>query len=117
MPVNLEVASQGIMVLRPTAGLEMSNVTAFRHTLQEAVQQAERGVVVLLADVTFIDSAGIAVLIEGLRWCRERHLPYILAHLLPAVRLVIELARLENFFTIVETIEEATARIIQSAAG
>jgi anti-sigma B factor antagonist len=93
----------------------MSSVTEFRHTLQQEVQRAARGVVILLAEVTFIDSSGIAVLIEGLKWSRERHLPYILAQLPPAVRMVIELARLENFFTIAENLEEATRRITPGA--
>ena len=93
----------------------MSNVTAFRQTLQQEVQRAKRGLIVLLSDVAFMDSSGIAVLIEGLRWSRERHLPYVLAQLTPAVRMVIELARLENFFTIAETTEVATTLITQTA--
>jgi anti-sigma B factor antagonist len=109
--INVESSPDGITILRPAEGLDMSNVTAFRHTLQEEVQRATRGVIVLLTEVAFIDSSGIAVLIEGLKWSRERHLPYILAQLPPAVRMVLELARLENFFTITANLAEATARI------
>jgi anti-sigma B factor antagonist len=89
----------------------MSTVSTFRQTLQAEVRRAERGVILLLADVTFVDSSGIAVLIEGLKWSRERNLPYILAHLTPAVQMVIELARLEQFFTIAGSLEEALALI------
>jgi anti-anti-sigma factor len=92
----------------------MNNVSAFRRTLQTEVQRADRGVVLWLADVAFIDSSGIAVLIEGLKWSRERHLPYVLVQLPPAVQMVIELARLENFFTIAGSLEEATRLILAS---
>ena len=115
MRVIIEASPVGITILRPAEGLDMSNVTEFRQTLQQAVQQAKRGLIVWLTDVTFMDSSGIAVLIEGLKWSRERHLPYVLAQLTPAVRMVLELARLENFFTVAETREAATILITQTA--
>jgi anti-sigma B factor antagonist len=93
----------------------MNNVSAFRHTLQTEVQRADRGLVLVLAEVAFIDSSGIAVLIEGLKWSRERNLPYVLVALPAAVQMVIELARLENFFTIMASLDEATALILQSS--
>jgi anti-sigma B factor antagonist len=111
MRVVIDSPQVGITVVRPAEGLDMSNVSAFRQTLQREVQQARRGLIVLLAEVTFIDSSGVAVLIEGLKWSRKRRLPYILAQLTPAVRMVIELARLENFFTIADSLEDATALI------
>lgn len=113
MQVSIESPQTGIMVLRPTGGIDMSNVPALRQTLQKTVQQAERGVILLLAEVEFIDSSGIAVLIEGFKWSRARSIPYILAQLPASVRLVLELARLENFFTIAESLDEATARITE----
>lgn len=115
MRIIVEASPAGITILRPAEGLDMSNVTAFRHTLQHEVQRAQRGMIVLLADVTFMDSSGLAVLIEGFKWSRNRHLPYVLAQLTPAVRMVIELARLEHFFTITATLEEATTLMTQTS--
>ncbi len=89
----------------------MNNVCPFRQTLQAEVQRAERGLIVLLTGAQFIDSSAVAVLIEGLKWSRQRTLPYILAHLTPDVQMVIELARLQQFFTIVENLDEALALI------
>jgi anti-sigma B factor antagonist len=86
----------------------MSNVPTFRRTLQTEVDRAQHGLVVLLSEVPFIDSSGIAVLIEGLKWSRQRTIPYVLAQLTPAVQMVIELARLQHFFTIAEDLEAAT---------
>jgi anti-sigma B factor antagonist len=113
--VTVESLQDGITVVRPAETLEMSNVSAFRHTLQTEVQRADRGLVLFLAEVTFIDSSGIAVLIEGLKWSRERNLPYVLVALPAAVQMVIELARLENFFTIAASLDEAAALILQTS--
>jgi anti-anti-sigma factor len=111
--VRIESATSGITVLRLADALEMSNVAAFRQTLQAEVERAEKGVILQLAEVEFVDSSGIAVLIEGLRWSRERGIPYILACLTSDVQMVIELARLDNFFTIADSLEAAVALIAE----
>ncbi|MBM3223614.1 MAG: STAS domain-containing protein [Candidatus Tectomicrobia bacterium] len=111
MHVTIETPQAGVTVMRPQGTLDMNSVPAFRHTLEAEVQRAGRGVIVALSEVTFMDSAGIAVLIEGFKWSRSRSLPYILSQLTPAVQMVIELARLEQFFTIVASVEEGLARL------
>jgi anti-sigma B factor antagonist len=107
--VSIESLESGITIMHLTDALEMSNVATFRQTLQAEIERAERGVILQLAEVKFIDSSGIAVLIEGLRWSRERDLHYILANLISDVQMVIELARLDNFFTIADDLEAAIA--------
>jgi anti-sigma B factor antagonist len=89
----------------------MNSVPAFHHTLEAEVQRAGRGLIIALSEVSFMDSSGIAVLIEGLKWSRGRALPYMLTQLTPAVQMVIELARLEQFFTIVDSVEDGLARM------
>ena len=111
MQVSVESIEPGITILHLTDALEMSNVAAFRQTLQAEIERAGRGVILQLAAVKFIDSSGIAVLIEGLRWSRERDLHYILAHLTSDVQMVIELARLDNFFIIADNLESAIALV------
>ena len=111
MHVTIEAPEPGITVVRPQGTLDMNSVPAFRQTLETEVHQATRGLIVALSEVPFMDSSGIAVLIEGLKWSRARSLPYVLAHLTPAVQMVIELARLEHFFTIVEHVEAGVAYI------
>jgi len=106
--VTVESLPAGITVIRLAEGLDMSNVPTFRQTLQSEIDRAQHGLVLLLSEVPFIDSSGIAVLIEGLKWSRQRTIPYVLAQLTPAVQMVIELARLQHFFTIAEDLEAAT---------
>lgn len=53
-----------------------------------------------LRDVTYIDSSGIAVLIQGLKIARRNNpgYPYVLRNVSPQVRSVIELSQLRDFF-------------------
>ena len=105
--VAIESPQFGITVVRPQGPLDMHSVPAFHQTLEAEVHRAERGLIVVLADITFMDSSGLAVLIEGLKWSRGRALPYVLTHVTPGVQRVLELARLEHVFPIAPSVEEA----------
>ena len=111
MQINIESPQAGVTVLRLVGDLDMNEVATFRPTLARAVQNAQRGVVLLLSELTFMDSSGVAVLIEGLKWSQRRSISYVLADLTLGVQMVMELARLENFFTIAGNLEEAIALI------
>lgn len=111
MHVAIESPQTGITVVRPRGTLDMNSVPAFRQILEAEVHRSERGLIVALSEVVFMDSSGIAVLIEGLKWSRGRTLPYLLTQLTPAVQMVMELARLEQFFTIVASVEDGVAHI------
>ncbi len=112
MHIAIESPQPGITVVRPQGTLDTNSVPAFHQILEAAVQRAERGLIVALADITCMDSSGLAVLIEGLKWSRGRALPYVLTHVTPAVQRVLELARLEHLFPIAPSVEEA-ARLCQ----
>jgi anti-anti-sigma factor len=105
--VAIESLQPGITVVRPQGTLDRHSVPAFHQILEAAIQRAERGLIVALADITCMDSAGLAVLIEGLKWSRGRALPYVLTHVTPAVQRMLELTRLEPFFPIASSVEEA----------
>ncbi len=114
MHITIESTQDDITILHLAGDVDMKEVTAFRQALQTTVRDAKRGVVVELTDVPFIDSSGIAVLIEGLKWSRARSLPFVLTHLTEAVQMVMELAHLEGVFTITGKLEEALARIAEA---
>jgi len=78
MHVAIESPQPGITVVRPHGPLDWHSVPTFHQILEAAVHRAERGLIVVLADIMFMDSAGLAVLIEGLKWSRRRGLPYVL---------------------------------------
>jgi len=113
--INIERFQHDITVLYLTGDVDMQEVTTFRQTLKAAVEAASRGLIVELTAVPFMDSSGIAVLIEGLKWSRNKSLPFILAHLSPAVQMVMELAHLDGFFTIAASLDDALTLIADAS--
>ncbi len=78
--------------------------------LQNAVRHALRGTGCLkvdLRDVHYVDSSGIAVLVQGQRWARRKQVDYRLLDPSPQVRAVIELSQLDRLFSIETTGIEA----------
>ncbi len=64
-----------------------------------------------MSGVTYIDSSGIATLVEGLQLSRQTKARFALFGLRPNARSVLELARLHKVFTIFTTEEEAVEKI------
>ena len=60
------------LVIAPRGELDLVTVDGFRAELAEAVGQADRGVVVDLSEVSFIDSTGLGALVEAYNRLRRR---------------------------------------------
>ena len=115
MHVNIDDSQHNVTVLYLSGDVDMQEVSTFRQTLKSAVEQAKRGVIVELTEVPFVDSSGIAVLIEGLKWSREKAQPFVLAHLSSSVRMVMELSHLESVFTIADNLDDAFMKIAHAS--
>jgi anti-sigma B factor antagonist len=98
----------GQTLVRVSGEVDMNSAPDLRRALRAAVDAAV-GVRVHLGGVSYMDSAGIAVLIEGLQWCKRAGLEFALCAMPHAVRVVVELARLDTVFTILPDPESAEA--------
>jgi anti-sigma B factor antagonist len=82
----------------------------FRNAVIEILKDGESPrVVVNLRGVRYIDSAGVASLVEGLKVSRELNKALALYGLSVVAREVLELTRLINVFEVHESEEEALA--------
>jgi len=63
--------------------------------------------IVDLARVTYVDSSGLAVLIEGMQNVAKYGGTFAVAGLQETVRLIFEIARLDQVFQIFPTVEAA----------
>ncbi|MDP9316276.1 MAG: STAS domain-containing protein [Chloroflexota bacterium] len=68
--------------------------------LEQAANARPAKVVVNLADVNFIDSTALAVLVKGLKRCRQEDGDLHLCCLQQPVRIIFELTRLDKAFEI-----------------
>ena len=66
-----------------------------------------KGIIVDLTHVSFMDSSGIATLVEGLQWSKRTEKKFILAGVGRTVANALSLTKLDNIFTICTDTPEA----------
>jgi anti-sigma B factor antagonist len=88
--------------------IDMGTSPGLRKTLLESLKATPR-LVVNLSGVRYIDSSGIASLVEVLKEARNKQKRLVLFGLNTAVREVLQLTRLIKIFEIRETEEQALA--------
>ncbi len=107
---NFNIASEQhgeSTVLRPQGDVDMSRSSALRSALREALGNKPTKLVVDLGQVEYMDSSGLATLVEAARNARTQKVPLVLCGLTTKVRAVFEIARLHQFFEIADTASSA----------
>lgn len=94
------IECDGIVLIRLSGEVDLSWSQQVRHAVLEALE-VHPAVGVELSDVSYIDSSGIAALVEGFQAARAKGSRFALVAISDAVRAVLELARLDRVFLIV----------------
>lgn len=95
--INGEAANRRVIHLAGEVDLE--HAPQIRKVLLSAVEQGD-WVLVDMAEVNYIDSSGIACLIEALQLARKNGVDLALLSVNPQAMRVLELARLDTVFSI-----------------
>lgn len=100
---------QGDAVLATVRGeIDLHNSPELRGALIELMDSAQPKKLILnLAQVPYMDSSAIAVLVEMLQKLRRGGGKLCLTHLQPRVKSLLEIARLDSIFVLAATDEEA----------
>jgi anti-sigma B factor antagonist len=96
----------GALVVSFEGEVDLENSPKAREVLLDCVG---RGVSVLvdLSSVSYIDSSGVASLVEAFQLAKQKESTFALVAVSPAAMRVLALARLDRVFTIHETIDDA----------
>jgi anti-sigma B factor antagonist len=90
--------------------IDMSTSPELRKVLLQEIRDARAPRVVLnLSEVKYMDSSGVASLVEGLKASRDRSSRFVLFGLNNSAREVLQLSRLLKVFEICENEEQALA--------
>ena len=82
----------------------------------DAMLAAQTRLIILdLTDVNFVDSSALAVMVRGMKHCREKKGELVLCGMRQPVRIIFELTRMDKAFRIFDT--EAGARQALQQAG
>ena len=106
-----ERLKDGYTILDLTGDIDLANSPMLRKALLGEIKEKKTPKVFLnLKGVRYIDSSGIATLVEGLKAARETAgTRLILYGLSTSVREVMQLSRLQKLFEIFDTEEQALA--------
>jgi anti-sigma B factor antagonist len=110
--ISSEKTDAGFLI-RLKGDVDMNTSPDVRGGLADVFKQGETGFKALFIDlsqVRYMDSSGIATLIEVMQTCVKRGVRLKLVDLSPPVRDVFELARLSAVFEIFPTFAEAVTK-------
>ncbi len=104
---QVQESKNGVVTLDFEGHIDMSSSPEVREALTAEFQKNKKVIIVDLSKVPYIDSSGIATLVEGLQWSHSSKNKFRLVGLSSAVRDIFEIARLLQVFEVFNTKEEA----------
>lgn len=105
--ISIERPEQGVVVLAPNTDIDMSRSPELRAMLRQEMSGDTHKVIVDLDDVQYMDSSGLATLVEAMRNAGGASLKLVICNMNPKVSAIFEIARLDSFFSIVDSRDEA----------
>src|SRR5512135_1244302 len=111
--MNVEIITEkntAGFLLKLKGDVDMNSSSDVRSAIGSVFKQCDKGTKALFVDlsqVRYMDSSGIATLVEAMQNCMKQGARLRLVDLSPAVRDVFELARLASVFEIFGSIDEA----------
>ena len=106
LQINVEINESHTIVV-PTGHIDLSKSSDLRVIFQKILHDAPPKIIVDLEAVSYMDSSGVATLIEALQLSKRAENEFVLCCLSDGVKSIIELARLDQIFSIHRTRDEA----------
>jgi len=80
--------------------IDMVTAPALREKLKDVIAKKPGVIIINLAQVTKMDSAGVAVLVEAIQWARQEKLILSLQEVSPAACSMLQMARVDKLFQV-----------------
>lgn len=100
-------ARDGAKVVAPKGDIDMSCSPQFRDALRQAQEQRPDRIIVDLSAVRYMDSSGLATLVEAMKNAKSYKTRLVLSAMNEKVLAIFEIARLHQYFVITQSVEEA----------
>ncbi len=101
MAMELSRAEKGgTYTIAVTGEIDLYSSPDLRSAITKAIPSAAAALHIDLGGVEYMDSSGVATLVEGLRTSMERNVAFVLLAPSPPVLKVLQLSRLDTVFTI-----------------
>ncbi|MBX3367887.1 MAG: STAS domain-containing protein [Phycisphaeraceae bacterium] len=108
MSIDIQIEKRETsIVVSPRGDLDMSRSPALRNTLRTAQGDKPKTLIVNLASVEYMDSSGLATLVEAMKNAKNNSTKLVLCAMNQKVKALFEIARLHNYFNIVSSLDDA----------
>jgi len=94
----------GNCVIKANGEVDLYSSPRLREALLKAIPKTQRAIGVDLSQVSYMDSSGVATLVEGLKACGKNDKTFALLTPSQSVMKVLQLSRLDSVFSIQETL-------------
>ncbi len=105
---------ENIGVISIEGEVDMFTSPNLRDKLLPLFKKDVKGIIVDLSQVSFMDSSGIATLVEGLQWSKKNGREFVLTQLGTNVKNALALTKLDNVFNIQENTDDAYQTVCKS---
>ena len=109
MRIDIDDSTQDLVIVAVEGDVDLSTSRELQGELRRVVGNQPPKLVVDLAGVPYMDSSGVATLVETMQLARRGQTRLVLSSLKERVRSIFEIARLDTVFTIVDDVDTARA--------
>lgn len=100
----------GAVIVRPAGDIDLSGSPTLRQEIRKLTADKPAKLIIDLGGVPYMDSSGVATLVEAMQIARRNNTKLLLCALQPKVRSIFEIARLDTVFTIVDSVDAALTK-------
>ncbi|MHC4709616.1 MAG: STAS domain-containing protein [Planctomycetota bacterium] len=108
LKIQTEDIQDGV-IMRPLGEIDLSCAAMLRQQLGQVQDGRPARLVIDLSGVPYMDSSGVATLVEAMQIARRTGSKLVLAALQEKVRSIFEIARLDMVFSIVNSVDDAAS--------
>ncbi|MHC4081745.1 MAG: STAS domain-containing protein [Planctomycetota bacterium] len=108
LEIHTEHIQDGV-IMRPVGEIDLSCAAMLRQQLGHVQDGRPTRLVIDLSGVPYMDSSGVATLVEAMQIARRTGSKLVLAALQEKVRSIFEIARLDMVFSIVNSVDDASS--------
>lgn len=108
-PLQVDFEDRGtLVVVTPMGEISYTEATSFRAVLKRAADLNRPRIIIDLSRVEYMNSPGVATLVEALQNARRNRARLILVGITQRVLAIFQIARLHTVFEMRDTLEAAT---------
>ncbi|PCI08792.1 anti-anti-sigma factor [bacterium] len=105
--ITIDRPEQGVVVIAPSTDIDMSRSPELRTAIRQEMGSGVHKMIVDLIGVNYMDSSGLATLVEAMRNASKTEMKLVICNMHEKVSAIFEIARLDSFFSIVESRDDA----------